>query len=338
MSLLKVKRIDVVTFGLPLLIIIASILVALSSLTKTHPEVIALLAYDLAVFSPLLYFFLIRKRKISKLTVIPFITLGIVIATVILPENQHGHLNIIKTVALPAIEIFLVATVLMKVYLMSKSLKTNIDTSKDTYSIIKKSSIETFGNGKFIKFMISEMAVFYYALVAWKKKGLDENEFTNYKDNETLPLIWGFIFVMLTETVALHFLIAKWSSIGAWLLTILSIYSAFMVFGHLKALPRRPSIITDNKVILRNGLIASVEIDIAHIERVELYSSEILSPNSLVGNLGLSKESKNHNVAIYFSETQKVEKFYGLIQKCDMLVFHIDDKHDFVQKLRSKLI
>ncbi len=337
MDLLKVKRIDLVTFGLPLAIILASIFVALSSLAKTHPEVTALLAYDLVVLSPLLYFLLIRKRKIPKLTVIPFVTVGIVLATILLPENQHDHLNIIKAIAIPAIEIFLVATVLRKVYLMSKSLKLNAHTTDDAYSIIKKSSIEAFGNGKFVNFLISEMAVFYYGFIAWKKKALNENEFTNYKDNGTVPLVWGLIFVMGIETAVLHFLLAKWSFIGAWLLTILSIYSAFMVFGHLKALSRRPSIITNNKVILRNGLIASIEIDIEHIENVKLCSNENLDPDDSVGNLGLSKESKNHNVAIYFSKAQTVEKFYGLRQKCDMLVFYIDNKNEFVQKLKDLL-
>jgi len=337
MDLLKVKRIDLLTFGTPLLVILASTFVALSSLTKTHPEVTSLLAYDLAVLSPLLYFFLIRKRKISKLTVIPFVTVGIILTTILLPENQHNHLNIIKAIVIPALEIFLLVTILRKAYLISKRLKANSQTAADTYSIIKKSCIEAFGKGRFINFLIAEMAVLYYGLFAWKKRKVRKNEFTNYKDNGTKPLLWGLIFIMLIETVVLHFLLAKWSFIAAWVLTALSIYTVLMVFAHLKALLKRPSRIEKNKVILINGLLSSIEIDIAQIKKVEFHSKEISTADELTGNLGLTKESKNHNVAIYFSETQTVEKFYGLNQKCEMLVFYIDDKNKFVEKVNSKI-
>lgn len=337
MDLLKVKRINLVTFGLPLLVILASTLVALSSLTKTLPEVTALLAYDLAVLSPLLYFFLIRKRKISKLTVIPFITVGIVLATILLPENKHVHLNILKAIAIPAIEIFIITLVLRKTYLVSKSMKANALTIHDGYSIIKESSIEVFGNGKFTYILISEMAVLYYALIAWKKKILGANEFTNYRDSGTASLLWGLILVMFIETITLHFLIAKWNIIAAWALTVLSIYSALMLLGHLKALARRPSLITEDKLILKNGLISTISIDLKDIEKVELFSGQISEPDKFIGNLGLAKESNDHNVALYFSKSQTIEKFYGITQKCDRLLFLIDDKNNFVEKVKDKL-
>jgi len=337
MGLLKVKRINLVTFGLPLLVILTSTFVALSSLVKTHPQVTALLAYDLAVFSPLLYFLLIRKREISKLTVIPFITVGIVLATFLLPENQHCHLNIVKAIVIPAVEIILVATILRKVYIMSKSLKANALKTEDAYSIIKKSSLEAFGNGKFVNFIISEMAFFYYGIVAWKRKARSENEFTNYEENGTVPLVWGLIFIMLIETVVLHLLFAQWNIIAAWALTIFSLYTVLMVFGHLKALARRPSLISEDKLILRNGLIATITIDLKDIEKVELFNGQMSEPDKLIGNLGLAKESNDHNVALYFSKPQTIEKFYGITQKCDRLLFSIDDKINFVEKVKDKL-
>lgn len=337
MDLLKVKRINLITFGLPLLVILASVFVALSSLTKTHPEVTALLAYDLAVLSPLLYFFLIRKRKISKLTVIPFIMVGIVLATILLPEDQHGHLNILKAIAIPAIEVFIIAMILRKAYFLSRSMKANALKTDDGYSMIRKSSKEVFGNGKFTNILISEIAVLYYALIAWKKKALGANEFSNYKDSGTVSLLWGLILVMFIETMTLHFLLAKWNILAAWVLTVLSIYSAIMVFGHLKALARRPSLIAEDKLILKNGLIATITIDMKDIEKVELFNGQMSEPDKFIGNLGLAKESNDHNVAMYFSKTQTIEKFYGITQKCDRLVFFIDDKNDFLEKVKSKL-
>jgi len=335
--MVKISKIQFLTYALPFLVILTSVFVGLSSLSKTHPDVTSLLAYDLAVLSPLLYFLLIRKRKISKLTVIPFITVGIVITTFLLPENQHNHLHLIKAIVIPSVEIFLVATILRNIYIMSKSVKTNSLKIDDAYMIIKRSSIESFGNSKFMNFLISEMGVFYYAAFAWKKKVLDENEFSNYKDNGTVPMIWALIFIVFIETAALHFLVAKWSFIGAWILTILSIYTAFMLFGHLKAMSRRPSIITNNKVVLKNGLLASITINLKDIERVEIFNGQISESDKVVGNLGLAKESNDHNVALYFSQSQTIEKFYGITQRCDRLLFFIDDKNNFVQELKSRL-
>ncbi len=132
-------------------------------------------------------------------------------------------------------------------------------------------------------------------------------------------------------------LLIRWSTLVAWVLTGTSIYTALMIFGHIKALTKRHSTLEKNTLVLKNGLIATVHIDLGTIEKAELCSEEILDPDKKIGNLGLSKVSTNHNVALYFNKKQTIEKVYGITQECERLLLYIDNKNDFVQKINDAI-
>ncbi len=338
MESLAFKKIQLIVYGLPLLIILSSIAIALSPLLKQYPSLAIGITYDLTLTTPLLFLLLARKRKISKIRVIPIFIVGTVIATYLLPLNEQKHLNIITTYIVPLVEFVLTTIVVSKVYrgLKSFDLKYSSD-SDDMYIILKRSVADIFGDNWLNKFLASEIGVFYYAFFAWKKRRTRGNEFTNYKDNASIALAGAFLMVIFIETYAFHVFLIKWSSVAAWTLTITSIYTAFIIFGHIRALIKRPSILTDKKLILKNGLIADISINLDEIDKIEICNKKIESEDLRIGNLGLSKESTNHNVALYFNSPQTIEKMYGFASKCDLLLVYIDNKNKFVDKVNDAL-
>lgn len=177
----------------------------------------------------------------------------------------------------------------------------------------------------------------YYALFSWKKKKRASNEFTNYRENASIALTLAFLMIICIETYTLHILLLKWSSIAAWGLTITSMYTALLIFGHLKALLQRPSIVSAENLILKNGLIADITVKLQDISTIELCTKEMNSEELKIGNLGLSKESTNHNIAIYFSKRQRIEKMYGFTEECDMLLLHIDEKNKYISRVNDQL-
>lgn len=337
MGFQRFMRVELLIFGLPLFVILASVFLALSPLIQDYPDLAIAITYDLTLTAPLVYFLLIRKRKISKLTIVPVFILGLIIATFLLPDHQQIHLNAIKNYAVPIVELVVLTILIRKIFYGVKTFRSRSVRTTDFYNIAKESSKELFGKSRFASFFSSEITMMYYALFSWGKKKLNANEFTNYKDNASIILAGAFLMVIFIETFAFHLLLMKWSSLVAWILTATSIYMGLMILGHIKALTKRPSILTDTELILKNGLIADISIRLDEINKVELCTKEMESKNLRIGNLGLSKESKHHNVALHFKTPQIIEKFYGFTQECDVLLLHIDNRNDFVDSINKTM-
>lgn len=337
MRLLKTRKSELLVYGLPLLVVLFSVVLALSPVLKQYPDLGTAITYDLVLTAPLLFFILSLKSKISKLKTVPFFIGGIVIATFLIPESSQEHLGYIKTYLLPIVELTVLTFLSIKIHKGIKTFQTNSNQTSDFHTISKVSARELFGKSRYASLFASEITMIYYAFFSWKSEELKNNEFTKYKENASLALAGAFLMVVFIETYAFHVLLMKWSPIAAWVLTGLSIYSAFSIIAHIKALLRRPSLLTDEKLVLKNGIIADITIPLIEIDRIEGFSKEMNSENFKIGNLGLSKESSNHNIAIHFKTAQTIEKMYGFTEECDILLVHMDEKNRFLTQVNESL-
>lgn len=335
MGLQKPTKIEFLAYGLPILIILSAIGIGLSPLLQKHPELAIGITYDLTLTAPLLFLVLAIKRNIPKIRAVPIFILGTVIASYILPVNDQYHLNLIRTYALPIVELTALAIMILNIIKVIK--KFNSIQNNDFYYVAKKSGKELFGKSKFGSFLASEITMVYYALFSWKKRKVKENEFTNYKENGSIALSGAILMVVFIETFAFHSLLVKWSIITAWIFTITSLYTGLMIFAHIKALLKRPSILTKQELILKNGLLADISINLNEIDKIEFCSKELKSEKSRISNLELPKESIGHTIALYFNTPQTIEKMYGFTEECDILLFHIDNKHRFLKLVEEAL-
>lgn len=337
MNTFKFNRSQVFIYGLPILIVLSSVILAMSPLLKQYPQLAVGITYDLALTAPLLFLVLSRKTTISKLRAVPFFVGGLAIATFLLPENGQQHLNLLKTYALPIIELVVFTVLILKIRKAIRVFKSQSATSADFLVVSKQSAQELFGSSRFSSFLASEIGMLYYAFIAWKKGKSSHQTFTNYKENASIALSGAFLMVIFIETFAFHILLTKWSTVAAWFLTATSIYTAFMVFAHIKALLLRTTVLTETELILKNGLIADISIKLEDIQSIEANTKELKAETLKIGNLGLSKESSNHNVALYFKTPQTIEKMYGLTEACEVLLTHVDDNKNFVDKVSKAM-
>ncbi|QLG44669.1 hypothetical protein [Costertonia aggregata] len=324
-------------YGLPILFILFTSILAISPLMQKHPKLAIAVTYDLTLTAPLLFLFLSKKKAKNKLKTVPFFIMGILLATVLLPENQQEHVNYIKTYLFPVVECAVLLLVLYKIYKSVRIFKYNSKQSEDINTIINQSVHEIFGTSKMSYFIASEIIMLYYLLFSWKKQKTTHKAFTHHKENASIALCCGFLLIIVIETFTFHILLSKWNGIAAWMLTATSIYTAFMIIAHMKVLIQKPSVLTPKNLCLKNGLLANMNIDLKDIDRVEACSKELKSVKFKIANLGLSKESHNHNIAIYFKQKQTIDKAYGLKEHCDVLVLHLDDKNRFINELGAAL-
>jgi len=319
---------NLILFGIPLLIIGLMIFIAKSSIFINNSNSLATgITFDLLLTVPFIYFLLIRKTNIPKTTVVPFLILGIVISSIILPsENQH-YLNLFKTWVLPIVEISILSFVIYNVRKGIKHYNLNKNESFDFFTTLKSTCYEILPKG-FVIPVVTEIAVFYYGFIYWKKRDLKENEFSYHKESGTVALLIVIIFLVAIETAVFHILLEKWSNVAAWILTFISIYSGIQIFGFLKSMFKRPISIENNKLFLRYGIMNEATINIEDIESIELSSKDV-ELNKETRKLSFLGDLESHNLIIKLKKENTLIGLYGMKRTFKNLTFHVDDKIKF---------
>ncbi|PTX63591.1 hypothetical protein C8N46_101192 [Kordia periserrulae] len=264
---------------------------------------------DLLLTIPIIYFLLIRKTSIPKTTVVPVMLIGLAIGFSTLPATNQEYLQLFKTWCLPVIEIGVASFIIYKVrkaILFHKQQKTSVD----FFTALKKTCAAILPKPVVIPFA-TEIAVFYYGFIYWKRRKLAENEFSYHKESSYLALFFGLILIVAIEIVPIHILLAKWSELAAWILTGLSIYSGIQIFGYAKSLMKRPIAIENNRLLLRYGIMQEAEIPLSDIKQITLTSKEFDKEENSA-RLSIVGELEGHNVLI---ETNNEHQLRGLFGK-----------------------
>ncbi len=78
----------------------------------------------------------------------------------------------------------------------------------------------------------------------------------------------GLVLASVAETLGAHFLIAQWSSRGAWLSTAASAYFVVWLLGDLRAMRLRPILLERDRLRVRIGLRWRAEVPLASIRKI----------------------------------------------------------------------
>ena len=331
---------------------------------------------DLTVTAPLLYFLVIRRTRVPKMTVVRVFVLGLLLAGLLLYNKPHFLLSLLKTWVAPLAEGTLLFLIVKKFYQASRSAKKpGKEERGDVLSRCRLLLTEVTGNEKAGGILASEMAVVYYAFVPRKKAkaragdGLDvpAETFTSYKTNGILLVLGVFCCCFMVETVGLHFLLALWNKQVAWILTTLGAYTALQLYAHMRAVRIRPIRIGEESLQLRNGLVADAAVLFDNIDAIEFDRQRAGSarrggqaaartagkttqpsapeantslpslPTARVVKLALIKGLENHNIQLRLKQPIQVHRPFGIRQEADILLFYVDRPEEFLAAVREKM-
>ncbi len=327
---------NLINFGIPLSLFGVLILFINSSfLTGSSDTINLAITADLLLTVPLVYFLLIRKTEIPKTTVVPVMIIGLLIGSYLLPQDSQTYLTIFKAWVLPVIEVSILIFVVFKVRKAIKTYKGLKGATPDLYNTLKSTCSEILPTKLAVPFA-TEVAVIYYGFIHWRKRPLQDNEFTYHKRSGTPALLGIFIFIVGIETVAIHLLLASWSNIAAWFLTTLSIYTGIQLLGFAKSLSRRPISIHEDRLSLKYGILSEVEISFSDIDHIEL-SRKPLAKDSLSEKLSPLGEMESHNVIIHLNRTYELTSLYGKKKTFKVLGLHIDQPKIFKERVDEGL-
>ena len=206
----------------------------------------------------------------------------------------------------------------------------------DFYNAFNLAAKQVLGN-KAGDFFSKEISMIFYSLLRWKKVPITESDYTYHKKSG-ITTIWVFIlFLVIAETVAVHFLLGLWSPIAAWILTVLSIYGGVQILGISKSMKQRPIKVKDDHLYVRYGILKEATVPLTQIESFEKNTKPVedaaleeyatLSP--LYGMEG-------SNVRIAFREPVTLKMLYGK-KEVPGVALYIDEVDDFVKTLDEQL-
>lgn len=326
-----------IIFAIPLLLIAVMVLLTNSSFFTANSNQLSLaITIDLLLTTPFIYFLLIRKTSIPKTTIVPFIILGLVVGSFIIPAENQLYLNLFKTWALPIIELSVFSFVLYNIIKAVRLYKSsNAEGNLDFFTTLKSTCYKILPKAAVIP-VVTEIAVIYYGFINWKRRKLKPNEFSYHNDSGTIGLLMALVFLIAIETLALHLLLAKWNIVVAWILTGLSIYSGIQIIGFLKSMQKRPILIKNNVLYLRYGIMNETTISIQDIESVELSIKDI-ELNKITRKLSFLGGLEGHNLVIKLKKENVINGLYGIKKTYKVLALHVDQKQDFKNRIEQVL-
>ncbi|WP_405207262.1 hypothetical protein [Aquimarina sp. LLG6339-5] len=323
---------SLVILGIPVLIIVVMIFLTKLSIFTTNSSSLSIgIMFDLLLTVPFIYFLQIRKTNIPKITVLSFMTIGMVICSIIIPSKNQYYLDLFKTWIFPVLELSIISYLVYKLTKFTKRYKSNKNKSIDFFTALKYTCKEVLPKAA-VTPVITEIAVFYYGFIYWKKRKLNENEFSYHKNSGTISLLIAIIVIIGIETIAFHILLAKWNLTAAWVLTFLSIYSGIQIIGFIKSMCKRPISIENDKLFLRYGIMNETTIELSNIESIEISSKDI-ELDKITRKLSFLGVLENHNMIIRLKEENTLIGLYGIKRSYKNLAIYVDDKNEFKNRI-----
>lgn len=329
---LKKQLSNLFIFGIPLLLIVVSVFLATKITLLQNPIVISnALVFDFVLTIPLVYFLLIRKTTIPKLTIVPLFTLGLLLASRFIPVENQQYLELVIKYVFPIVELGVFVFVISNLYTLVKEFRKNKGLIPDFYDNLKHSASSVLPS-KLSSFFATEISVLYYGFIHWREKKLKEHEFSYHKNSGSVGLFFGLLLIIGVEMSVVHIMLAKWSSVGAWVLTGLSVYSSVQIFGFLKSVIKRPTIIEKDKLHLKYGVLSETIIPLQDIEFVE-YSTKSVGKEDDIQYLSLLKDLEPHNIILQTKKENSISGLYGMKRKYTRIVFYVDTPTVFLKQL-----
>ncbi len=328
---------NLIVIIVPLAMVITLVLLVNTALFSQHPSVLSVgITIDLVLSVPLVYFLLVRNRNIPNLTTIPVFVVGIVVASLVLPPSNQELLGMVKTWILPLVEIGVVLFIVSKGRAVVKRLKTEVGKNPDIFSTLREVAGEILPE-RLAYAMATEMGVFYYGFLSWKRIELGQNEFTYHRKSGTIALLSILLVMILVEMTAIHFLLRQWSYLAAWILTGLSVYTGVQVYGMARSLTRRPYVIQKHSLLLRYGIMGEAMVELSNIASFE-FSGKPTDASENALSLSPLAALEKHNVILHLKDQGTVRGLYGSKRKYSTLAFFVDDKTRFGASLSKQIL
>ena len=321
-------------FIIPLATALLAIIIAHTTFFQQDPDLLAAaICADLLLTSPMLYFLLIRNTSVPKVTVLSVFILGLILASSILPAEQQWLPALIKTYALPVIELGVVAWILHKVYRIRKTFKEQ--GQGDFYTALQQATAAILPK-RLAGFLSGEIAAIYYSLFCWHRPNIKTGEFSYHQRSGTGLIIGTLVGIIVVETFAVHLLLERWNPVVAWVASALSLYGILQLVAIARSARYRPIRLCQRQgeLQLRFGFFTETIVPIHSIEKIIATSRTPKSTEETVSLSPLGSFS-SHNLIIHLKTHEHLTSLYGAPKPFMAITLWVDDRESFLEALET---
>ncbi|WP_433956729.1 beta-carotene 15,15'-monooxygenase [Cytobacillus horneckiae] len=304
---------------------------------KTNGVVLGSLI-DLVIMLPL--FFMLYRRKFTVKTAVFLCAAGCILAKFLIPNPLLEPYAVITwagiaiEAAIILVELTLIVAfvrympkILQRVKLSALPLVFSFPKAIDEY--VKKNPI--------IHIICSEMLMFYYAFLSWKRK--PSEGITLYKNSSYIAFQVMLIHAIVIETLGIHWWLHDKSMIVSIILLVLNIYSVIFFVADIQAVRLNPLHINDKSMFLSLGLMKRVEIQFENIESINedpVTLKEKLS-NDTIDFMARDLEKVYPDYILKMKQPVKVTLFMGIQKEYSNIAIRTDNSLQLKDILLNKM-
>jgi hypothetical protein len=299
------------------------------------------ITFDLLVFVPFVWWLVVvRGGQASLRTLVPVILVSLAGARLVLPREQQSMLPWVRWLVAPA-EVAVVAWVAWQIRQLIRRRRASGGlprTSGQGHDLLADLSVvlaPAFGTGVVARTVTTEIALLYYAFASWGRPAHVPVGSQRVALELNGSLLIGLGMALAVETVALHlFLTSRWGPVAAWVLTATSVYSLIWLVGEFRARALRPPYVTDEAIVMRNGMRADAIVPRAQLAAVERVTWRTL-PAKGRDYLDLSRPGEP-NVVLHFREPVEVALLFGRRRKVSRVGLRAERPDDALRALSPR--
>ena len=302
--------------------------VSQSSLAAGNELVPTAIAIDLLLTVPVVYFLLIRRSAVPRITVVPVFLLCFFIGSTVLPYGL-GVMGVLGTIVIPAVEIVLLGFLGVRIFRARRAYAEQEHSQLDLMENLRTAFERELKPAALARAAAFEVGILAYLLFIWRRP--EGQFFTYHRRNSPRLLLAIFLFLLVVETIGLHLLLSLWSPTIAWIATALSVYVGIQLVAHFKAISIRPIVVTDAAVLIRCGILGDVSIPRGSIESISGVDSSRSDGFDLLPLGGMSQP----NLQVLLSQPVPVYGVYGTKRETDLIRINVDDPAGFMRAIDS---
>jgi hypothetical protein len=194
-----------------------------------------------------------------------------------------------------------------------------------------------FGKPFVSRLLRSEFLTMYYALYGGRREPpetLGQQRFTYHVKTGAVGMLIGFTVFQLPEIPLLHWLLAKWSPLAAWLITLLSCYGLALGPALANAMKHKPVLLDEQRLLIQLSLIYEAEIPLSDIADVRTLSwrdeGQSLSKRCLKAHMMASP-----NLEIRLRRELIAHRMFGLQQRFSQVRLYVDEPQNLLAALQQ---
>ena len=179
--------------------------------------------------------------------------------------------------------------------------------------------------------------VLYYGVFVWFKKPTIDGEkvYTYHKTSQIKTIVVLFPILIIIKGMAVHLLIQLSNEVGAWFFTVGYIYALFYILGLYNSTRYLPHMMNGEKLIIRNGYVNSIELNISNIETIKTAKQggiEDEIPKETYYSL-LTMDSPQYE--IFLREPVLMKGLFGRKKYIKTVVFRCDEPDEMINRINS---